>query len=293
MRVVKRTSTAQMSCPNNQTSLGRHFGRKHLPHIFTNSYFRFTFRNVRTYLWKHTLMMAGYKHAGAVNCNVQINASNLKGTTAIVTGGANGIGEAYVRALVGVGAAVCIGDLDVAGGNKLANEFVDQVKFVECNTTNWDDQVALFQAAASFSPSGKIHYVVANAGIIKQDDVFSYSGMDALATRISGCHRLSPLVTGDDSEPQKPDLKTIDVNLTGTLYTTKLATHYFIKQNGQKPSEMQDDTCLVLVGSGAAFLDCLRIPQYSASKWAMRGIMHALRRTAFYYGSRVNIISPW
>jgi len=85
----------------------------------------------------------------------------------------------------------------------------------------------------------------------------------------------------------------MDVNVTGVLYTTKLATHYFIKQNGEKPSESQDDTCLILMGSGAAFLDCLRIPQYSASKWAARGIMHALRRTAFYYGSRVNVISPW
>ncbi|KAJ5275269.1 hypothetical protein N7505_003814 [Penicillium chrysogenum] len=25
----------------------------------------------------------------------------------------------------------------------------------------------------------------------------------------------------------------------------------------------------------------------------MRGMMHSLRRTAFFYGSRVNIISPW
>lgn len=85
----------------------------------------------------------------------------------------------------------------------------------------------------------------------------------------------------------------MEVNVTGTLYTTKLATHYFIKQNGQIPSDKQDDTCLILIGSGAAFLDCLRIPQYSASKWAMRGIMHALRRTAYHYGSRVNVISPW
>ncbi|RHZ55161.1 putative short chain dehydrogenase/reductase [Aspergillus thermomutatus] len=29
------------------------------------------------------------------------------------------------------------------------------------------------------------------------------------------------------------------------------------------------------------------------TKWATRGIMHSLRRTAFYYGSRINVISPW
>jgi NADP-dependent 3-hydroxy acid dehydrogenase YdfG len=91
----------------------------------------------------------------------------------------------------------------------------------------------------------------------------------------------------------KPSLTTIDINLKGTLYTTKLALHYFIKQNGQEPSPTQQDTCLVLIGSGAAFLDCPRQPQYQSTKWGARGIMHSLRRTAFYYGSRVNVISPW
>lgn len=85
----------------------------------------------------------------------------------------------------------------------------------------------------------------------------------------------------------------IDTNIVGSLYTCKLAQHYFIKQNGQIQSSQQDDTCLVLIGSGASFLDCLRGPQYECSKWAMRGIMHCLRRTAYHYGSRVNVIAPW
>lgn len=77
------------------------------------------------------------------------------------------------------------------------------------------------------------------------------------------------------------------------MYTAKLAFHYFIKQNGTTPSPSQQDTCLVLIGSGAAFLDVPRTPQYCAAKWAMRGMMHSLRRTAHFYGSRVNVISPW
>ena len=147
------------------------------------------------------------------------------------------------------------------------------MKFVECNAAKWKDQVRLFKAAVSFSPTGKIPYVIANAGIHRKDEVFSYAG--------------------DGNEPEKPDLSTIDVNLVGPLYTSKLASHYFVKQNGQEPSPAQEDTCLVLIGSGAAFLDCPRAPQYCAAKWAMRGIMHSLRRTAFYYSSRVNVISPW
>ncbi|RAQ57207.1 short chain dehydrogenase/reductase family oxidoreductase [Aspergillus flavus] len=214
----------------------------------------------------------GYTHNGPVDCSLPFDTNNLKGKTAIVTGGANGLGEGYVRALVAEGVNVCIADLNEEKGKKLEAE-LKGTKYIQCNTTIWEDQARLFREAVSFSPTGKIHYVVANAGIHRPDEVFLYSG--------------------DDQEPQKPDLSTIDVNIQGTLYTAKLASHYFIKQNGQTPSPKQEDTCLVLIGSGAAFLDCPRAPQYCASKWAMRGIMHALRRTAFYYGSRVNIISPW
>lgn len=111
---------------------------------------------------------------------------------------------------------------------------------------------------------------MANAGIISRDDVFSY-----------------------ESEPTKPNLKVLDVNITGTMYTSKLAMHHFVKQNGQTQSSSQQDTCLILIGSGAAFLDCLRAPIYQATKWAARGIMHSLRRTTHFYGSRVNTICPW
>jgi short-subunit dehydrogenase len=105
---------------------------------------------------------------------------------------------------------------------------------------------------------------------------------------LSPNHRLGP-----DQSPKKPNLDIIEVNLNGALYTSKLAMHYFMTQNGTSPNPSQTDTCLVLIGSGAAYLDCPRGPQYSASKYAMRGIMHSLRRTAYYYGSRINMISPW
>ncbi|KAJ5979951.1 Short-chain dehydrogenase/reductase SDR [Penicillium waksmanii] len=216
--------------------------------------------------------MQGYTHSGPVDCNKPFDVGNIKGKTAIVTGGANGIGEAYVRALVAAGARVCIGDLDVERGSKLAQE-LHGTKFISCDITQWNDQVHLFREAVTFSQSGNISYVVANAGVFRQDEVFSYSG--------------------DNQEPEEPSLALIDVNIKGALYTAKLAAHYFIRQNGQQISPKQEDTCLVLIGSGAAFLDCPRAPQYCASKWAMRGIMHSLRRTASFYGSRVNIISPW
>ncbi|KAF4973358.1 hypothetical protein FSARC_336 [Fusarium sarcochroum] len=167
---------------------------------------------------------------------------------------------------------VIIGDKSVSAGEKLASE-LPGTKFVQGDASVWEDQVHLFKEAAQFSPSGKIHYVIANAGITKSDQVFAFDGKD--------------------QEPQKPDLDIIDVNLKGTLYTAKLSMHYFVSQNGTEVRDDQEDTCLILVSSGAGFLDVPRTPEYSSTKWAVRGIMHSLRRTAFYYGSRVNIISPW
>ncbi|KAJ9144595.1 Adam [Pleurostoma richardsiae] len=216
--------------------------------------------------------MASYSLSGPVDCNIDFDSSNLAGKTAVVTGGASGIGEGYVRALVAAKVTVCFGDKDEEAGRKLVSE-LNSTKFVPCDTTKWEDQVHLFKEAAAFSPSGKIHYVVANAGITRQDDVFSFDG--------------------NDQEPAKPNLSIVDVNLYGVLYTVKLTLHYFIKQNGTEVSPSQEDTCLVLIGSGAAYFDVPRSVQYPSTKWAMRGIMHGLRRTAPYYGSRVNLISPW
>ncbi|KAF7883961.1 hypothetical protein EAF00_011273 [Botryotinia globosa] len=144
-----------------------------------------------------------------------------------------------------------MGDMDSEGGSKLASE-LEHAKFVKCDATNWEDQRRLFTEAVS--STGKVDYVIANAGICAPNEVFTFAG---------------------------------------TLYTTQLALHYFVEQNGEKPSPQQENTCLVLIGSVAAFLDCLRGPVYPSTKWAARGIMHFLRRTAFYHGSRVNVISPW
>ena len=122
--------------------------------------------------------MGEYKPTGPVDCEVQIDTSKVKGKTAIVTGGANGMGEAYVRALIGAGATVCVGDLDTAKGEKLEAE-LQGLKFAKCDTTNWNDQLQMFKEAALLSPSGRISYVVANAGIIRSDEVFSNAGMSS------------------------------------------------------------------------------------------------------------------
>lgn len=215
--------------------------------------------------------MSGSPYGGAIDTNIDIDTSSLKDKTVVVTGGAKGIGAAYSLALLSGGAYVVTGDLDVTNGMAFEAQHPERLRFVECDVTKWKSQAHLFEEAANFSPTGKIHHVVANAGICRVDDqVYSY-----------------------EETPTEPELSTLDVCVKGTLYTAKLAMHYFIKQNGTTPSPSQEDTSLVVIGSGAAIHDCLRIPQYCTAKFAIRGLMHGLRRTAPLYGSRVNMINPW
>lgn len=93
----------------------------------------------------------------------------------------------------------------------------------------------LFNFAIIASPTGSIHYVIANAGITPRDDV-------------SKQH--SKLLLWKKFEPLEPSLNTINVNLKVVLYTAKRSMDYFIKQNSNSPSSTAEDTLLILIGSG-------------------------------------------
>lgn len=96
----------------------------------------------------------------------------------------------------------------------------------------------------------------------------------------------------DKDEPAEPRLNILNVNLTGVLYTTKLALFYFRKQHAANKGEPLDQN-LILQGSLAGYLDLPGAPQYSASKYGLRGIMKDLRRTEHAHNIRVNYIGPW
>lgn len=75
----------------------------------------------------------------------------------------------------------------------------------------------------------------------------------------------------------------------GTVYTSKLAIHYFRRQ----PVEASRDRCLIIKASIAAYADQPGSPQYNVSKWGARGLMRNLRRTVWKEDIRVNLVAPW
>ncbi|ETI26510.1 hypothetical protein G647_03287 [Cladophialophora carrionii CBS 160.54] len=168
-----------------------------------------------------------------------------------------------------------IGDIDDARAAELTSAYPGRVWSTHCDVTNWDDQARMFQETIKTSPNGCVDVVVANAGISGQDPVF--------------------VDEESESEPTKPDLKILDINLIGVMYTIKLALFYFRKQfkSGVDTSTAGPDTCLVLQGSLAGYVDQPGSPQYNASKFGLRGTMRCLRRTALQHGTRINYIAPW
>jgi len=207
------------------------------------------------------MTIARYENKGPVDCTTPLDLANLKDKSVIVTGGSSGLGAAYVKAFVEAGAYVTIADL-----KPNPEPFPEtRVQFVKCDVRSWAEQAAVFQASLANSPQNSIDIVVANAGIVGPDPLFQ-------------------LDEGD--EPKEPDLKIININFIGVVYTTKLAMHYFTRQ----PDEASRDRCLILKSSLAGYLDIIGSPSYESAKFGVRGLMCNLRRAECF---RVNVIAPW
>lgn len=90
----------------------------------------------------------------------------LTGRVCIVTGGAQGIGEACVRRFAREGALVVIADVEDAKGQALATEL--QASYVHCDVGDKSQVDALVQHTVALH--GHIDVLVSNAGIFKAAD---------------------------------------------------------------------------------------------------------------------------
>ncbi|BFZ62742.1 hypothetical protein YB2330_003852 [Saitoella coloradoensis] len=207
-----------------------------------------------------------------VDTSLPVDTTSLKGANILITGGASGIGEALVRRYAELGAYVTFGDINQPVGQALASSLGPSVTFVACDVTVWSQQLTLFKAAAERGP---IDHVIANAGINEAPYFVGETSAEE-----------------DGGDPVEPNLKTVEVNVTSVLYTTKLAFHYARKAKKEAPSGCRDRS-LVLVGSLASYYELAGGPQYTLAKHAVFGLMKSLRHTSGADGLRVNMIAPW
>ena len=98
----------------------------------------------------------------------------LQGRVAIVTGGAQGIGEACVRRFAREGAPVVIADVDDARGQALAKEL--GATYVHCDVGDKSQVDACI--ASALKAHGRIDVLVNNAGIFKAADFLDITESD-------------------------------------------------------------------------------------------------------------------
>lgn len=88
---------------------------------------------------------------------------DLSDRTAIVTGGAMGIGEAIARRFREAGATVWIADVDEDAGRRVANDIGDNAIFKSCDVSAESEVRDLVEAARA--ATGRIDIMVNNAGV--------------------------------------------------------------------------------------------------------------------------------
>jgi NAD(P)-dependent dehydrogenase (short-subunit alcohol dehydrogenase family) len=164
---------------------------------------------------------------------VQINVS----TVALVTGGASGLGEATTRRLHEGGAAVVIIDLPSSGGEALANELGEGVRFCGADVR---DQAQVQAAIATAKNLGDLRIVVNCAGVGTPGRVVGRHGpMDLDSFR-----------------------NVIDINLIGTFNVVRLAAAAML---ANEPVD-GDRGVIVMTASIAAYDGQIGQAAYAASK---------------------------
>jgi len=185
------------------------------------------------------------------------------GITAIVTGGASGLGAATAQALSTAGARVAILDLDAGAAQARAAKFGGLG--IGCDVTDSDSAVAAMeQVRAEYGPA---RILICCAGI-------------APAGRIIGRNGPMPLAAFR---------RVIDVNLLGSFNLLRLAA---ADMAGMEPLEDGERGLVLLTASIAAYEGQIGQSAYAASKAAVAGLVLPAARELAALGIRVNAIAP-
>lgn len=182
----------------------------------------------------------------------------LEGKVAIVTGGANGIGEATVRDMVNEGAKVIIADIDDEKGKALAEEFnKDGKKAAYCNTDVTKEAEVEAMVKLAKDEFGKLDILFSNAGI-------------------------GNLVPTAELELENWQ-RVIDINLTGVFLSAKHAIPVMLETGGGS---------IINAASMLGHVGQAETAAYTASKG---GVVNMTRALAVEYakdGIRVNAVCP-
>ena len=180
--------------------------------------------------------------------------SRLSGKVAIVTGGAQGMGEATVRLFVEHGAKVVIGDVMDEVGQALAEELGDSAAFIHQDVGSESDWDSAVDRALVFGP---LNVLVNNAAILHMASI-------------------------TDTTPED-FLRVVQVNLLGSFMGIRAAIPHMKAAGGGS---------IINVSSIDGLHSAAGLSAYSSSKWGVRGLTKNAAIELGQYGIRVNSVHP-
>ncbi|MGR5063300.1 2-dehydro-3-deoxy-D-gluconate 5-dehydrogenase KduD [Photobacterium sp. DNB22_13_2] len=186
-----------------------------------------------------------------------LNAFNLEGKVAIVTGCNRGLGQGIALGLAQAGCSIV--GVSSSGSNEtktkveaLGRQFID----IRANLMKTDDIPGI--VASTLEQFGKVDILVNNAGIIRREDAINFSEQD-----------------WDD---------VMDINLKTAFFLSQAVAKQFIAQgNGGK---------IINVASMLSFQGGIRVPSYTASKSGVLGITRLMANEWAKHSINVNAIAP-
>ena len=190
----------------------------------------------------------------------------LTNSSAIVTGGASGIGAAAARMLAKKGAKVVIADLQADKGEALAKEIGGA--FCKVDVTNTQDIINAVEMATSMGP---IRALVNSAGIGWAQRTVGKDGLVDSAANLDAFK------------------KVIAINLVGTFDCIRVVG---TAMSRNEPLAHGERGAIVNIASVAAFDGQIGQASYSASKGGVVGMTLPIARDLAAIGVRINTVAP-
>jgi NAD(P)-dependent dehydrogenase (short-subunit alcohol dehydrogenase family) len=191
---------------------------------------------------------------------------NLQGRSAIVAGGAGGLGSATVRRLVGLGVGVVVLDPDAERSELLRSELGDSVR-TTLGTAHDDDVVS--EAIAAARSLGVFSIAVSATGVLIR----------------------SPRLVDDEGTPISRDvlMANLDVHVVGPFNLARLSAAAFA---ANVPDEDGQRGVIVQTASISAFDGQETMVPYAAAKGAVASMTLPMARDLAPIGVRVCAIAP-
>jgi 3alpha(or 20beta)-hydroxysteroid dehydrogenase len=180
----------------------------------------------------------------------------VRGKVAIVTGAAQGIGEAAARLLAGESARVVLADLQDELGQSVANDIGESARFIHTDVVRLQDWEELVSTT-----------------------VDAYSGVDILVNNVGGALQTGPMT----DETELHHRYVLDINVTASCAGMRAVAPAMIARGSGS---------IVNISSMDSLVGARDMASYSAAKFAVTGLTRSFALEVGHDGIRVNSVHP-